>query len=122
MLDSIRHHTAHGVSVPLLLITDVVLRACLHTRFLHTFDRLFHRDANQVRVCTKAFPVASTSWNLAQRPCDRTKLHMNTELLCFRAEKAATLTDQVNIPCGGGVDASSESGRAIDVTDSQGAI
>ena len=67
MHDPVGHVTAHRLSVPLLLIADIVFSASLDTSFLHTLDRVFHRDTNEVRVSAETLPVTSTSWDFAHR-------------------------------------------------------
>lgn len=53
--------------VELLLIENVVLRAGLHTTFLHADNRLKHGDSRQIRIRREAFPVSSGLGDLFER-------------------------------------------------------
>ena len=57
---------AHGLTVTLLLIADIVLCASLDSCVLHTFDSVGHCDTSEVRISRETLPVATSLRDLAE--------------------------------------------------------
>jgi hypothetical protein len=124
---------AHGLTVALLFVADVMLCTSLHASVLHTLDGVGHRNACEVRVRGETLPVATSLRDLAESACYllvcvqsiRTgfstshwrELNIDTNTLRLGAHCIAASIDERSIPGRRNVNAGREDSYALDVSD-----
>ena len=124
---------AHGLTVTLLLVADVMLCTSLHASVLHTLDGVGHCYASEVRVRREPLPVATSLRNLAESTwhllvCEHSirtgfptshwrKLNIDTNALRLGAHRIAASIDERSVPGRRNMHAGRENSHALNVTD-----